>query len=87
MKYKKKPIVVEAVQWTGDNIDEIFGFCTAAYLDADNTRNEVELHIRTREGGLVANDGDYIIKGIQGEYYPCKPDVFERTYELIEGGE
>lgn len=87
MKYKKKYIVVKAVQWTGDNIDEIFDFCTAAYLDADNPCNEVELHIRTLEGDMVANDGDYIIKGMQGEFYPCKPDVFERTYEPMEGGE
>ncbi len=87
MKYKKRPIMVEAVQWTDDNIDEIFDFCTAAYLDADNPRNEVELHIRTREGSLVANDGDYIIKGIQGEYYPCKPDIFEQTYEPVKDGE
>lgn len=87
MKYRKKPVVVEAVRWTGDNIDEIIDFCTVAYLDADNPRNEVELHIRTLEGGMVANDGDYIIKGVQGEFYPCKPDIFEKTYEPVEGGE
>ena len=78
-KYRKKPVVVEVVQWTGDNIDEVleFGQGKIKYINGKPT-------IETLEGTLTASKNDYIIKGIKGEYYPCKPDVFANTYEEVD---
>lgn len=75
MKYRKKPVTIEAVRWTGDNRKEIHDFCSDAYTV------DCSLHIKTLEGVYIARVGDYIIKGIHGEFYPCKPDIFEKTYE------
>lgn len=72
--YTKKPVAVEALQWTGDNRSEIFDFCDKSYM------NDSELRIQTLEGSMTASVGDYIIKGVKGEFYPCKPDIFEMTY-------
>ena len=90
MKYKKKPVVIEAIIWTGDNQEEINKFCTnqnsackAYYHDIYNNGNYT-LKIRTLEGDHIANIGDYIIKGIKGEFYPCKPDIFKETYIIEE---
>ena len=90
MKYTKKPVTVEAILWTGDNQEEINKFCTnpnsvckAYYHDIYNNGNYV-LKIRTLEGDFVAHIGDYIIKGVKGEFYPCKPDIFELTYDKVE---
>lgn len=77
-KYVKKPIPIEAVQWTGMNRAEIANFTHDArftYNDMD-----VELYIHTLEGDMHANPGDYIIKGVRGEFYPCARDIFEETY-------
>ena len=81
IKYRKKPVVIEAVQFTGDNADEIGYFCG---FNAQLVGREKRLEIKTKEGVMTANPGDYIIKGVQGEFYPCKPDIFEQTYELVE---
>lgn len=80
MKYRKKPITIEAVQWTGRNIEEIERFTgnKARYNLVLNT-----FEIETLEGTMIANVDDYIIKGVKGEFYPCKPDIFEQTYELV----
>lgn len=81
MKYRKKPVVIEAVQWTGKNFDRLTLFCNkikSAYIPTG------ELTIETLEGNMTASIGDYIIKGVKGEFYPCKPDVFEATYEEVE---
>ena len=81
MRYKTKPCEIEAVQWTGQNIKEIMQFT----LDTDNVRIEDgELVVSTLEGDMKASVGDYIIKGLRGEYYPCKPDVFCKQYEPCE---
>ena len=81
MKYKKKPIVVEAKRLTKENqIDLLYwmgGENKRAYWDSG------EIDIITLEGTMRANLGDYIIKGVKGEFYPCKPDIFEATYERI----
>lgn len=96
MKVRKKPVVVEAMQWTGENHREMFDFLTDYkkqdefitvwgdnfYIDHEKVKGG--LIIRTLEGAYTANIGDYIIKGVQGEFYPCKPDIFEKTYEVIE---
>lgn len=88
MKFKKKPVIIEAVQWTGENIAEIIEF-VKGYVCFDTESNDGqtcqrELHINTLEGVMHASKGDWIIKGIQGEFYPCKPDIFEETYEPAE---
>jgi hypothetical protein len=77
MKYRKKPVEIDAIQWTGDNKLEIFDFCNMSYI------TNQELRIQTLEGYMTASIGDYIIKGVMGEFYPCKPDIFEMTYEKI----
>lgn len=81
-KYRKKPVVIEAVQWTGDNFDEINeDFSTFhVYISPDNEEN---LIIKTLEGNMKCRKGDYIICGVNGEYYPCKPDIFHKTYEEV----
>ena len=77
-KYRKKPVVIEAIQWTGKNLPEIDNFIGKI---VDN--KETTLVIHTLEGDMEASIGDYIIKGINGEFYPCKPDIFDKTYEEV----
>ncbi|CDL73666.1 hypothetical protein [Streptococcus pneumoniae] len=80
MKYRKKPVVVEAVQWNGNNHKEVIDFAeNKIWFDALGN-----IWIATLEGDMVAKKGDYIIKGVQGECYPCKPDIFAETYEKTE---
>ena len=81
LKYRKKPVVIEAVQWTGKNWEEIEQFCTAL---RHQSLCDKSLVIDTLEGTIVASVGDYVIKGVAGEFYPCKPDIFEKTYEAVE---
>lgn len=76
MKYRKKPVVVEAIQFTGTNYEKIKEF-----IGQNTLCSTLNIVIPTLEGDMVAQKGDYIIKGIAGEFYPCKPDVFEQTYE------
>lgn len=78
-KYRKKPVVIEAIQWTGDNLKEILEFSSESYIDKDN----YTLKIHTLKGEMIADREDYIIKGVNGEFYPCKPDIFEKTYEEV----
>ena len=80
-KYRKKPVIVEAVIWTGNNIDEVKELAKSAVehiIFVDNN-----LYIETLEGNMNVSIGDYIIKGIAGEFYPCKPDIFKQTYETV----
>jgi len=77
MKFRKKPVVIEAIQWTGDNVEEIGEFLGMVHW-ATSGRNAV---IPTLEGDMVASPNDWIIKGVKGEFYPCKPDIFAATYE------
>lgn len=77
-KFRKKPVEIEAVQWTG-NLEEMENFLT---VDVTITLTG-EIVIPTLEGKMKGNIGDWIIKGINGEFYPCKPDIFEKTYDKI----
>lgn len=79
-KYRKKPVEVEAVQYDGENGREIGHF---AGLDASTAGREKALVIHTPEGNMRVSVGDYVIRGVQGEHYPCKPDIFEQTYEEV----
>jgi len=81
VKYRKKPIVIEAIQYfpAAFNIIRLFvGNATPLHRFGDD-----KLGVQTLEGMMVANPGDWIIKGIRGEFYPCKPDIFEATYEPL----
>ena len=77
-KYRKKPVTIEAIQWNGENLSEIDQF----------TRGKVKNHesvliIPTLEGDMYASLNDYIIKGVNGEFYPCKPNIFAKAYEEV----
>lgn len=80
-KYRKKPVVIEAIQWNGSNAFEIWNDFEDIPI---RLKEEGTLLISTLEGDHIASIGDYIIKGIKGELYPCKPDIFEETYEEVE---
>ena len=85
MKYRKKPIIIEAIQYTGDNHNEIRDFCPVIIVDFDSRpRPCFELYVHTLEGEMHLSKGDYLIKGVFGEFYPCKPEVFHNTYEPVE---
>jgi hypothetical protein len=74
--YRKKPVVIEAVQVLGFNHDDVMAFCPGIIADGCT-----KYLIQTLEGNMLAQRGDWIIKGVKGEFYPCKPDIFEATYE------
>lgn len=80
MKYRKKPVIIEAIQWTGENPKDCMKFCSSGVADVNNDT----ILIKTLEGTMMASKNDFIIKGIKGEFYPCKPDIFEQTYEKVE---
>ena len=93
-KYIKKPVQIEAMQLTKENIVEVFNFLDGANYKETKSVEELEdfsqmmlkqgyIEIETLEGIMKANFGDYIIKGIKGEFYPCKPDIFIATYEEV----
>lgn len=84
MKFRKKPVVIEAVIFTGNNRDEIVAFGADCYPQNRLDRTDKTLFIKTLEGGHIASPGDWIIRGVKGEFYPCKPDIFEQTYEAVE---
>ena len=91
MRYKTKPVEIEAIQWTGLNLEEIKQFVGESLeydildtaWEVGKGRPYILMRIHTLEGTMNASVGDYIIKGLRGEFYPCKPDVFEKKYEVI----
>lgn len=93
-QYRKRPVIIEAVQ-----LNNINAPCVVRWIGEDKAKMNLEsdeawklgkappifsITISTLEGDMKAMFGDYIIKGVGGEYYPCKPDIFEKTYEAIE---
>lgn len=80
-RWRKKPVEIDAIRWTGENKAAVLAFCDGTAW----VKNGV-LRISTLEGSHIASVGDYIIRGVKGEYYPCKADVFMATYERVEGG-
>lgn len=80
MRYRKKPVVIEAIQYTGNNFEEIlnaFGYLYAPEKDPN-------IYVPTLEGTMRCKIGDYLIRGVRGELYPCAKDIFEETYEEVE---
>ena len=89
MKFRKKPVVIEAIEYRREaNIHEVQDFFgtengrSLVYLPEKN-----EYAIRTLEGDMLLTDRDWIIRGVKGEYYPCKPDIFNATYDPVDSGE
>lgn len=78
-KYRKKPVIIEVIQWNGKNLTEIDNFVGGS-IGIKGT----SLVIHTLEGDMEASINDYIIKGVNGEFYPCKPDIFDKTYERAQ---
>ena len=90
MKFRKKPVVIEAFRWTGD-IDQtedpewiVDKIRSGDVFFVNSGTSQVFMQITTLEGAMTADIGDWIIKGVKGEIYPCNPDIFEATYEKVE---
>ena len=83
-KYRKRPVVIEAIQFqdTKEGIAAVRRFCPGTGVRRWSGKTKLE--IKSREGMMTAIPGDWIVKGIQGEFYPCAPDIFEATYEPAE---
>ena len=87
--YRKKPVVISAMLWDGINTNDVIKFAEGNASLELGASGSLFLVVRTLEDGdnrvkHAASVGDYIIRGVQGEYYPCKPDIFEKTYELVK---
>ncbi len=84
MKYRKRPVIVDTVQWTGENVDEITEFIGSSVRIWDKKEGLPVLDIFTLEGVMRAQHGDWIIQGVEGEFYPCNNRIFHATYELLD---
>lgn len=90
MKYRKKPIVIEAMQFTDEAKEQVLRWTSdnatkgRSSWAAHDVNDAPIIKIETLEGVMAANIGDWIIKGVKGEFYPCKPDIFEATYDSVE---
>lgn len=84
-QYRKKPVVIEAVQFDGtfQSMKEILQWSGNGIEEIQMAYDDYQLKIKTLEGVMIASKGDYIVKGVQGEFYPCKPDIFKETYEAV----
>lgn len=91
-KFTKKPVTISAIQWTGNNLREVVTFMDGApstnspsaqraWWEYEDHVKRDGLKINTLEGQMSASIGDWIIKGVRGEHYPCKPDIFDATYD------
>ena len=85
-KYREIPEVIEAVQWLGGNQKEVGDFIGCHDHEFRKPYEDKRLTIYTLGGNISVNLDEYIIKNIQGEFYPCKSDIFKKTYELVDGG-
>ena len=86
MKFRKKPVVIEAMQFTEETKNQVFNWISCTREVSWDALNQQAFLIRTLEGDMLAIFGDWIIKGIKGEFHPCKPDIFDATYEpVLEG--
>ena len=78
MKFRKKPLVVEAIKYEKEHIGKVQDFCDKLKYNPHNN----EFYIETLEGCMEVEEGDYIVKGVNGEFYPCKSDIFIKTYDI-----
>lgn len=84
MKFRKKPVIVEAVRFTPDTLSELVFFLEEKAVSISGFPS---LRIKTLEGEMTVSPGDWVVKGVAGEFYPVKPDIFEQTYEKVEEAE
>lgn len=82
--YRKKPIIIEAVQFKADKFDTLCDWCGGEPVNKGSKHPGI--NIRTLEGNMLATEGDFIIRGITGEFYPCKPSIFLNSYEHVPEG-
>lgn len=82
-KYRKKPVVIDAWQFTMETKDQVFNEITCNCYADFTPEGKPALRIQTLEGEMTANLGDYVIRGVKGEFYPCKADIFDATYEPV----
>lgn len=83
-KFRKRPVVIEAVRWTGSNTDEILAFCITKASVRRLRGGMSPIVIETLEGDLTVSPGDWVIRGVKDEFYPCKDDIFRATYEAVD---
>lgn len=83
-RFRKKPVEIEAWQLTRETLGDVMKWCGGRYWSRPPMRAVTGLTIPTLEGDLQASYGDWIIRGVNGEFYPCKPDIFEATYDPVE---
>lgn len=83
-KFRKKPVVIEAIQWQADGIGAAPTLMSKDWESLMFRRDGCALIIETLKGDLRADPGDWIIRDVAGEYYPCRPDIFEATYEPVD---
>ncbi len=85
MEFRKKPVVIEAFKWTGDNRQEEDPDWIVDAIKKGTVRPDYPiLRIKTLEGEMIASVGDWIIKGVANEFYPCRDDIFQKTYEKVD---
>ena len=85
-KFVKKPVVIEAIQYDGANITEVENFVGRKLPTVISSNEDTQLVVSTLEGDMKVSKKDYVIKCVNGEFYPCKPDIFEKTYDVVEDG-
>lgn len=83
-KFRKRPVVIEAMQFTKEAKDQVFHWVTCTHYPSWDANGNPTMTIGTLEGDMIVSLGDYVIKGVKGEFYPCKPDIFAATYEPVE---
>jgi hypothetical protein len=82
--FKKKPVEIDAIQWNGKNIEELTKFTDGDFYQKEVDEGTSFATVKTLEGEHIASQQDWIIKGVHGEHYPCKPDIFEETYDAVD---
>lgn len=87
-KFRKKPVVIDAMKFTEETKEQVLEWlksndCVSYYVRDGHIAPTLVLRIKTLEGVMTATEGDWIIRGVQGEFYPCKPDIFAETYEEV----
>lgn len=82
-KFRKRPVVIEAMQFTDETKNQCFNFVTCNHAPDFDENGRPTLRIQTLEGVMTASLGDWIVRGVQGEFYPVKPDIFDATYEAV----
>lgn len=83
-RFRKKPVVIEAMQFTDDNKNQVFNWIACNVYPTWDANGNPALKIQTLEGDMIATIGDWVIKGVKGEFYPCKADIFAATYEKVD---